>query len=265
VITLSSDFRVQSQGVAQMEAAIYEIAPDAKVLHLMHGLPDYDTITAAWVLESVLRLPVGKHICVVDPGVGSSRLGLIIETKRGDFLIGPDNGVLIPTARLLGIKEVVSIERRELMKRPVSSIFHGRDVFSPAAAHLENGEPIFNFGPVIDPDQLLPAPYGEAKVMKGVILAKVINVNKFGSVHLNILHKEFARLGVKRKSIFIAEFKGRKVPVVYGRTFSDVKKGHAVLFEDEYSRMEIALNMSNLAKKTGLIPGDTIRIRHYRH
>jgi len=261
MITLTSDFAVQSPGIAQMKAAIYDIMPEARIMDLMHGVPDFSIINAAWVLESILKMPVGKHVCVVDPGVGSNRLGLIIETKRGDHLIGPDNGVLMPAARLLGIKEIVSIEKHGLMKQPVSHIFHGRDVFSPAAAYLEKGETIFEFGPVIDRDQLMPAPYGEARAIKNTILAKVIHVNKFGSVHLNILQKEFSHLGVKHGGAVIIEFDGRKIPVKYVRTFSDVPRGLPVLFEDEYLRMELALNKANLARKSGLKTGDSVNIR----
>src|SRR5690348_8066918 len=101
-ISLTSDFGVQSQGVGLMEATARTIAPHATVLHLMHGLPSFDTIAAARTLESVAYLPVGAHVCVCDPGVGSDRKAIAIQVVRGDFLIGPDNGVLRPASRVLG-------------------------------------------------------------------------------------------------------------------------------------------------------------------
>src|SRR3989338_3828809 len=96
LITLTSDFGVQSQGVGIMEAVIRNISPEAHVIHLMHGLPDFDVRCAARTMETLKYVPVGFHICVVDPGVGTNRRGIIIKTKRCDYLIGPDNGVFVP-------------------------------------------------------------------------------------------------------------------------------------------------------------------------
>ena len=136
-ITLTSDFGVQSQGAAIMEAVAFEINPDAKVIHLMHGLPDFNLFYAARTMETVNCIPTGCHVCVVDPGVGTKRKPIIIETIRGDFLIGPDNGVLIPATRFLGgIKNAVEITNRKYMRHPISPVFHGRDIFTPAAAYL---------------------------------------------------------------------------------------------------------------------------------
>ncbi len=126
IITLTSDFGVQSQGVGIMEAVAVDINPDARVIHLMHGLPDFDLFYAARTMETLNYIPIGFHVCVVDPGVGTKRKPIIIKTVRGDFLIGPDNGVLIPATRFLrGIKKVVEITNEKYMKKPVSPIFHG--------------------------------------------------------------------------------------------------------------------------------------------
>ena len=140
-ITITSDFGVQSQGVGIMEAVARGIAPEAHVIHLMHGLPDFDITPAARTLETLFSVPVGFHVCVVDPGVGTRRRALIVEVKRGDFLVGPDNGVLMPAARILGgATSAFVIENPKYMRQPVSPVFHGRDVFVPAAAYLAVGE-----------------------------------------------------------------------------------------------------------------------------
>jgi hypothetical protein len=262
MITLSSDFGVQSQGVGLMEAAVYEINPQARVVHLMHGLPDYDITTAAWAMETAGCIRPAIHVCVVDPGVGSKRMGLIIQAKRGDFLIGPDNGVLIPAARLFGgIKHAVSISNTKYMRKHVSPVFHGRDMFAPAAAYLSKGEPIFDFGPVIDEGQLVQAPYNEARVENGAVKARIIHINKFGSAHLNILHHEFDRFRLKAGSAMLLFVRDRKVPLLFARTFSDVKRGHPLVFKDDYWRMEIALNQGNLASRLGLRVGQEVMLR----
>ena len=164
-ITLTSDFGVQSQGIGIMEGVALEINPDAKVIHLMHGLPDFDLNYAARTMETVKYLPIGYHVCVVDPGVGTKRKPIIVETKRGDFLIGPDNGVLLPATRFLGgIKKAVEITNKKYMKHPVSPIFHGRDIFTPAAAYLSKGVKMEAFGKKVSTKHLVKAPYEEAVV-----------------------------------------------------------------------------------------------------
>ena len=152
LITFTSDFGVQSQGVGIMEAVALEINPEANIIHLMHGLPDFNLFYAARVMETINYIPVGCHVCVVDPGVGTKRKPIIIETGRGDFLIGPDNGVLIPATRFLhGIKNAVEITNENYMRKPVSPIFHGRDIFTPAAAYLSKGVKIEEFGKRLNP------------------------------------------------------------------------------------------------------------------
>jgi len=137
IITLSSDFGVQSQGVGIMEGVALDINPDAKIIHLMHGLPDFNISYAARTLETVNYLSVGFHVMVVDPGVGTKRKPIIIETGRGDFLIGPDNGVLIPATRFLGgIKKVVEITNKKYMRKPISpNSFSG---ISPIPSQIKN-------------------------------------------------------------------------------------------------------------------------------
>ena len=250
LITLSSDFAVQSQGVGIMEAAALEINPKAKVVHLMHGLPDFDMTTAAWAMESIFCLNPGIHVCVVDPGVGTERKAIAILTRRGDILVGPDNGVLMPAARLLGgIVKAVSLEDEDYMRKPVSPIFHGRDIFTPAAAHLSRGVAIDELGPEIQ--DLVDAPYEEAKVQEKRIKSQVIHVNKFGSVHLNILQDEFDRLGVGIGDQLNVKIQGKNIAARYSNTFGEVDKGKVAIMKDDYMRIEIAANSASLMHSLG--------------
>ena len=190
IVSLTTDFGVQTRGIGVMHGTIIKLCPDAKVIDLMHGIPDFDLITGARALETVYDLPIGCHICVIDPGVGTERRGIIIQTTRGDYLIGPDNGVLLPATRFLnGIKKIVQITNQKYMNLPVSPIFHGRDVFAPAAAHLLKGVNIKKFGPELKEEELIKAPYDEASLKEessNLIHATIIDVNKFCSFHLNI-------------------------------------------------------------------------------
>jgi len=262
LITLTSDFGVQSQGVGIMEGAALRISPEANVIHLMHGLPDFNLFYAARTMETTSYLPVGYHICVVDPGVGTKRKPIIIHVGRGDFLIGPDNGVLLPATRFLGgIKKIVEITNEKYMRKPVSPIFHGRDIFTPAAAYLSKGVKIEEFGREITPEKLVKAPYEEAVIKGNKIYAKVISINKFGSLHLNIAHGAWDRLNLELKDAVSLYFSGNAVNLPFAATFGDAAIGNPLIMKDDYGRIEIALNQGSFAKKYDVKIGDEIQIK----
>ena len=261
-ITLTSDFGIQSQGVGIMEAVAFNINPKAHVIHLMHGLPDFDLFYAARTMETVNYLPIGCHVCIVDPGVGTKKKPIIIQTKRGDFLIGPDNGILIPATIFLGgIKKSVEITNKKYMRKPISPVFHGRDIFTPAAAYLSKGVKIEEFGEELNPNNLFKAPYEEAKVMGNKIEAKIISINKFGSIHLNITHSIWDDLNLKVKDPINLNLKNKSIILPYVITFGDVKKGKPLILKDDYGRIEAALNMGSFSKKYNTKIGESCLIR----
>lgn len=261
LITLSSDFGKQTQGIGNMEAVIYSINPDVKVVHLMHGIPSFDIIQAARALEAVYNMPVGFHVCVVDPGVGTKRKAIIIKVNRGDYLIGPDNGCLMTASRLLGgIEKVVEIKNERYMIKPVSPIFHGRHIFAPAAAYLSKGTKLEDFGPEIKISELTKAPYEEAQVEKGKIEAVVIHINHFGSLHLNILQEEWNKLNLKLGDKIEMRIGNRKITMPFVTTFGNVEKGEPLIMKDDYCRMEVAVNHESLAKAYNVKVGAKVSI-----
>jgi len=261
IITLTSDFGVQSNGVAMMEGVALEINPEAHVIHLMHGLPDFNLFYAARTMETINYMPIGYHVCVVDPGVGTKRKPIIIETMRGDFLVGPDNGVLVPATGFLGgIKKIVEITNTKYMKKPVSPIFHGRDIFTPAAAHLSKGVKIEEFGNKINEKDLVKAPYEEAIIKEKQINAKIISINKFGSLHLNITHAVWDKFNVKNNNVEL-NFNNKNIQLPFVTTFGDVGKGKGLIMKDDYGRIEIALNQDSFAGKYDAKIGDEVVIR----
>lgn len=264
LISLTSDFGVQSQGVGAMEGTAISICPDAYVLHLMHGLPEYNITAAARTLETAIYLPIGFHVCVCDPGVGTKRRGIAIETQRGDFLIGPDNGVLIPASRVFGgIKSVHELSNPKYMRQPVSPIFHGRDVFAPAAAHLANGVFVEEFGPNLDEKDLVNAPYENATIVNNKISASVIWINKFGSIELNILHKAWNESGIKVGDNVTVYFPdGTKVILPVVTTFGEVAVGENLILKDDYGRVEIAKNQGKFVDGFNLKIGDEVAIKY---
>lgn len=262
LVTLSSDFGKQTQGVGNMEGVVYSINPDAKVIHLMHGIEGFDATQAARTMEAVYHMPVGCHVCVVDPGVGTKRRGIIIKVRRGDYFIGPDNGCLMTAPRLLGgIEKAVEIKNEKYMIRPVSPIFHGRHVFAPAAAYLSKGVAMEDFGPEIKSKDLVEAPYEEAVVNSGKIEATVIHVNHFGSLHLNILQDEWNRLNVRKGSSVHLIFRKKKLSVPFADTFGDVAVGKALITKDDYQRIEIAVNQGSFIKLCNVKVGEMVTIK----
>jgi S-adenosylmethionine hydrolase len=262
LISLTSDFGVGTQGIGLMHAVALEICPDAQILDLRHGLPGFNVTEGAWTLESVQFLPVGCHVCVVDPGVGTSRKSIIIKTKRGDYLIGPDNGVLIPASEILGgTEKAVEITNEKYMRKPVSPIFHGRDVFMPAAAWLCRGVRLEEFGPEIRKKDLVKAPYEEAEVREGEVNGEVIHVNHFGSIFINVKQEDFLKSGIKYKDNVLIETKNRKIKTKLLKTFGEVPKGKPLIFPDDYGRIEIAINQGNFSEKYRTKLRDRIMIK----
>ncbi len=262
LITLTSDFGKQTQGIGNMEGVIYSISPDAKVIHLMHGIESFDLFSAARTMETVYYMPVGFHVCVVDPGVGTRRKAIIVKVKRGDYFIGPDNGCLLTAPRLLGgIEKAIEITNEKYMVKPVSPIFHGRHIFAPAAAHLSLGIQMEDFGKQIAPESLVKPPYEEALVNKTAIDATIIHVNHFGSLHLNILHEEWDRLCLKLGEKVLLKFGRKEIEVPFANAFGDVPKGKPLIMKGNYRRVEVAVNMGSFATEYQLKVGDEVIVK----
>ena len=140
IITLLTDFGSADAFVGVMKGVILGINRQAQVVDLTHAIPPQQILPGALVLRSAARFfPAGTvHVAVIDPGVGSARRPIVIETPHG-FLVGPDNGVLSLAAAVLGSRQVRLIENMEYVRQPVSQTFHGRDIFAPVAAHLSRG------------------------------------------------------------------------------------------------------------------------------
>lgn len=261
LITLSSDFGPGNIGTGAMEAVIYEICSEAHVVHFCHTIPGFDIQDGARTLEGVAKIPKGFHVCVVDPGVGMKRRGIIIETRRGDFLIGPDNGVLRPAAEFLGgVVAAFELSNEVYQRKPVSPIFHGRDVFAPAAAHLAAGVPPEKFGPKIDLKTLIPSPYGEAQWRGNQLECLVLHINENGSLFVNVRTEAFGK-NLDFGDIIILSLRNRSVEVPYQRTFGEVPKEDPVILNDDFGRVEIAINQGNFAFTFECKRGDKILLR----
>ncbi|MBI4125819.1 MAG: SAM-dependent chlorinase/fluorinase [Deltaproteobacteria bacterium] len=263
LITLSSDFGPGNIGCGAMEAVIYEICPESKVVHLCHAIEPFNVKEGAKMLEGVAKLPVGFHVGVVDPGVGTLRKGIAIQTKRGDFLIGPDSGLLRPASEFLGgISAAYELANERYRRNPVSPIFHGRDIFAPAAAYLAKGIKPEDLGPKLNPDQLAPAPYPEARWAGDQIECQVIHINENGSLFLNLHAEELSKQAQEGHTIDLKVTPGaRHLVLSFCRTFGEVAAGEALILKDDFGRVEVAINQGDFASKFHIRRGDRLTLR----
>jgi S-adenosylmethionine hydrolase len=150
-VTFLSDFGTSDDFAGICHGVINLICPEARVIHITHGIQPQAIGQGARVLAGAIPyLPAGVHLAVVDPGVGSERRAIALRAADGRHFVGPDNGLLIPAAEVCGgVVEAVAITNPRVMLQPVSRTFHGRDIFSPAAARLAGGMPLAELGPAI--------------------------------------------------------------------------------------------------------------------
>ncbi|MFZ1990661.1 MAG: SAM-dependent chlorinase/fluorinase [Alphaproteobacteria bacterium] len=262
-VSISSDFGIQSEGVGIMKGVVLGICPEANVVDLTHGIQSFSIVDGAREMETVASLPVGIHVCVVDPGVGTDRHALILQVCRGDYLIGPDNGVLLPAAHALGgVESAKTIRNTTYIETTKSRTFGGRDIFSRAAAWLAAGVPVSELGSRIEVGDIWPAPYAEATLVNDQIFAQVIHVNKYGSAILNIKEAWLDEMGVAegRQMTFQAANHGA-VTVPRLRSFASAQIGEVVMVPDDYGRVELAINQGSLLEKFGTSLGSVLALK----
>ncbi len=270
VISFITDFGPDS-AVAICHGVMLSIANDAHILDITHAVRKYAIRDGAYLLWSAVPwLPVGVHVAVVDPGVGTERLPIGILAGRGDVLIGPDNGVLIPAAeRLGGIAEVRALENRDLMLQATSSTFHGRDIFAPVAAHVAAGSSFESVGPAFDPAELVQLHFPDPIARDGGLDTSVLYVDSFGNLRLSGFPNDLrAAVGELRPGrLFDVEFGAvGDLPAVreripWARTFGEIAHGAALLYEDSFGRLACADNQGDIARRLAVGVERPVRIR----
>jgi hypothetical protein len=267
-VSLTTDFGLTDPSVGICKGVILRIAPEAQIVDVSHGVGRHGIIEGASLLQAALPyLPVGVHMAVVDPGVGTDRRPVAIRTGRGDFLVGPDNGLLVPAAEVLGGVEAcheLTDERYRL--NPVSRTFHGRDIFAPAAGHLAAGVPLENLGPALEVLSLVPLALPAARVVEGRLDALVGSLDSFGNAQLLASQAELeaatgalepgALLSVEAASMPA----GQRFQATWRRTYGEAADGEAIVLLDSYGRLAIAVDRGNAADRYGLVPGMRLRL-----
>jgi hypothetical protein len=267
VIGFLTDFGLDG-AAATCRAVMLSICRDAQIVDIGHTLRKYAIRDGAFLLRfSLPYFPVGVHVGVVDPGVGTDRRPIGIQTGRGDVLIGPDNGLLVPAAEALGgIEEARELANRELWLAATTSTFHGRDIFAPVAAHLAAGDADFAaIGPVVPNDELIRLPEPAAVAADGAIDTVVTYVDSFGNIRLaggpDELRGAFGEIA--DETPLVAVFDGPE-PVRentrYATTFGVVPQGASLVYVDSLGNLAMADNQGNLASRLGIGHDRPVRI-----
>ncbi len=269
VITFTSDFGPAAPAVCR--GVMFRLCPDANIIDISHQVPRYSIREGAGTLLFALpHMPVGIHVAVVDPGVGTERLAVAVQTARGDVLIGPDNGLLIPASEALGgIVEARSLENRDLMLPVVSSSFHGRDIFAPMAGHLAAGVPFATVGPSVPVERLVRLPVILPTVRDGVLESVIVHVLIFGNATIAgvpaDLEAAIGPLTPGRPLVLDFPAFGGAPAVeertVWEGTFGRVPVGASLLMADSEGNLELADNQGDAARRLGLTHDRPVRIR----
>jgi S-adenosylmethionine hydrolase len=259
VITFLSDFGPAAPAVCR--GVMFGIAADANIIDINHQVPRFSIRDGAASLVFALPyMPIGVHVAVVDPGVGTDRLPIGILTGRGDVLIGPDNGLLVPAAERLGLLEARVLENRQLMLPVVTSTFHGRDIFAPVAAYLAMGVPYETVGRSVPIAELVRLPEKHARVETGRLETEIVHVMIYGNVTFAGEPADLeAAIGTLRtgrplRVTFAATDEQPEVveDTTWGVTFGDVAVGESVLMVDSQGNLSLADNQGDAARRLGL-------------
>jgi len=257
-----TDFGTANDAVAICKAVMLGIAPDARIMDITHQVTPYSIEEGARFLEGVSPYyPAGTvFVAVVDPGVGTSRKAVVVKSKKGQYFVLPDNGLITPVIDRDGLASAREITNPNwIIQAPISSTFHGRDIFSPAAAHLAAGWEFNLVGPEV-PQLVRLTPRTSTTTANGIAGDIIALDDPYGSMVTDIPADEFKKLGYNLGDKFRVELNKKPVTLPYVKTFMDVPVGDPLLYIDSRGRVAIAINQGNYSKKFSIEPPGTIFI-----
>jgi S-adenosylmethionine hydrolase len=262
IIVFMTDFGTANDAVAICRAVIYGIAPEVRITDITHQVTPYSIEEASRFLYGVTPYyPAGTvFLVVVDPGVGTSRKAIAVKSKKGQYFILPDNGVITPVLDRDGLAEARQISNQHWMiGATLSSTFHGRDVFSPAAAHLAAGWEFNLVGPTVQ--QLVRLSPKTSVLSENGIAGEIIGLDDpFGSLVTNIPGDALKGLGYTVGDKVSVQIGKRGAALPFAKTFMDVAVGESLLYVDSRGRVGIAVNQDSYSKKFNIMPPEKIFI-----
>jgi S-adenosyl-L-methionine hydrolase (adenosine-forming) len=263
-VVFMTDFGVVDDSVAICKGVMYSIAPDLRIVDLTHQVTPFSIPDGARFLYGATPyFPAGTvFVVVVDPGVGSSRKAIVVKSKRGQYFVLPDNGLMTLVQDRDGLEAAREITNPAWMiGAALSSTFHGRDIFSPAGAHLARGDDWTQVGPELELSKLVRLDVAAAHFDDRGLSGEVIATDgPFGNLVTNISGEEFLKLGYARGKTVPIAIGNDKMDIRFVRTFSDVPLGQPLLYIDSRGRLGIALNQRSFAATYNVKPPQPIFI-----
>jgi S-adenosylmethionine hydrolase len=272
-ILFLTDYGLEDELVGTCHAVIARLAPDARVIDLTHAVPPQDVLAGALSLAAAVPYAPADAVwlAVVDPGVGTERRAVAVEAGKG-VLVGPDNGLLsLACEDLGGPARAVAIEANRVAPGPVSTTFHGRDVFAPATALIAAGARLDDLGDPVDPQSLVRLTVPSPEIEPGRLRVRVLTVDRFGNVRLAARERDLQGAGLaEAEAITVAaevageEAAERMVAAQRARTYADVPEGHDALIVDSAGWLAVARNLGSAADGLRVATGDFVILSERR-
>jgi S-adenosyl-L-methionine hydrolase (adenosine-forming) len=263
-IAILTDFGYRDHYAGAMKGVIASIAAAAPVVDITHGVPPQSLVAGAIALrESWRYFPRGTiFLAVVDPGVGTARLPIAIESRAGARFVGPDNGLLWLAVEQAGFKRAVELTSPRYRLESVSSTFHGRDIFAPAAAYLWLGARLAAMGPEIDRIEKLEL--AQASEHAQELRGTVVYVDGFGNLLTNIDRATFDRFAARFPGLRLSVRIKDRAPIKLCEAYGDQPKGAPLATFGSFNMLEIAVRDGSAADRFGVGPGTPVRVRASR-
>jgi len=257
-IVFMTDFGTVDDSVAICRGVMYSIAPDTRIVDLTHQVTPFSILDGARFLYGATPYyPAGTvFVVVVDPGVGSTRKAVVVKSKRGQYFVLPDNGLLTLVQDRDGIEGAREITNRDwMLGAALSSTFHGRDIFSPVGAHLARGDDWTGVGPELEVSKLVRLDIAPAKLDQRGLSGEVIATDgPFGNLVTNISGDDFLKLGYLRGQTAQVTIGKSEIDIPFVRTFSDVPLTKPLLYIDSRGHLGLAVNQGSFAATYGVKP-----------
>jgi S-adenosyl-L-methionine hydrolase (adenosine-forming) len=262
-VVFVSDLGLRDEFVGVCHLVMARIAPDVRVVDLSHGVPPHDIQAGAMMLANGMTHagPYAVALAIVDPGVGTARRAIAVRTADGPRLVGPDNGLLSLAWRALGgVTHAVEIDPASTGATIVSAVFHGRDVFAPAAAHLAAGMPIEQLGTPLDPLILQTLEVEDAESEPGRIHGSVVDVDRFGNIRLSARPADLERAGFRVGTMVEVATTAMSIRARRIVAYSDVNPGEYGMLVDAWDWVSVIRYEASAAAGMGVTRGDPVWI-----
>ena len=259
ILVLQSDFGLVDGAVSAMIGVALEESPTLKIHHLTHDITPYNIFEGSYRLfQTVNYGPAGTtFVSVVDPGVGSKRKSVVAKTKKGQYIVTPDNGTLSFIKKHVGIEAIREISEVENRRKDTehSYTFHGRDVYAYTGAKLASGHISFEeVGPELKVEDIVEIQVVETTLAENYVSGAIDILDvRFGSLWTSITREEFYTLKPEfgdrfEVTIYNNDMLVYQNQVTYGKSFADVRIGQPILYINSLYRVGLAINQGSFAK-----------------